>query len=181
MSARPPLRVVGRKTVYRGRVISVVREVLQADGRRLVRETVLHPGSVVIVPMLDRSHLIFVRQFRRAIGRTILELPAGTVTPGEPRLRCAKRELEEETGWRAARWQRLGRFYPAPGFLAEFMTIFLATTLSRREAHPEPDEIITPIVLSLREAKAKIRTGAICDAKSVIGVLFAERRLGETA
>ncbi len=176
-TSRPPLRVVERKIVYRGRVISVVREVVQAGAQRLVRETVQHPGSVVIVPMPNRSHVVFVRQFRRAIGRTILELPAGTLTPGEPRQRCAKRELEEETGWRAAHWRRLGEFYPAPGFLAEYMTIFLATSLTRLEAHPEPDEIITPIVLSLREAKAKIRTGAICDAKSVIGVLFAERRL----
>ena len=173
------LRLVKRETVYRGRVLQVVRETIACGDQRMVRETILHPGSVVIVPMAGPSSLVFVRQYRRALDRTILELPAGTLAPGEPPLQCAKRELEEETGWRAARWRGLGRFYPAPGFLAEHMTIFLAQELRPGPARPEPDEILTPVRLSLSEALRKIRSGAICDAKSIIGVLFAQRWLAK--
>ena len=86
-----PIRVVRRSVVYRGRVIRLVRELLAVRGRRLVRETVEHPGAVVIVPVLDRSRLVLVRQYRRAVKRTLLELPAGTLAPGERREACARR------------------------------------------------------------------------------------------
>ena len=171
------IRVVKRTTIYRGRVIRLIREVLDAGGRQMVRETVLHPGAVVIVPFVDRSHIVFVRQYRRAIGRELLELPAGTLGAGERRERCARRELEEETGWRARRMRRIGQFYAAPGFISEQLTVFLATGLTQMGARPEPDEVVTPVVLSLQRALAKIRSGAICDAKSIIGVLFAQRIL----
>ena len=172
-----PPRVIRRTTVYRGRVIRLIREVLEAGGRRMVRETVRHPGAVVIVPMADRSHIVFVRQYRRAVSRTLLELPAGTLEPGERRDLCARRELQEETGWQARRWRRIGQFYAAPGFISEQLTVFLAQELTAVGARPEPDEMVRPVVLSFREALAKIRSGAICDAKSIIGVLFAQRVL----
>ena len=171
------VRVIARRTLYQGRVIRLVREVLQVGGRRMVRETVLHPGAVVVVPVLPRSRLVFVRQYRRAVGRMLLELPAGTLEPGEPRAVCARRELEEETGWRARRLRRIGQFYAAPGFISEQLTIFLAEGLTAAIAHPEPDEQVRPVLLTVQQALAKIRSGAICDAKSIIGVLFAERLL----
>ncbi|MBI3330956.1 MAG: NUDIX hydrolase, partial [Candidatus Omnitrophica bacterium] len=159
----------------RGRIIRLVQEVLEVGGRRLIRETVHHPGAVVIVPLLDRSHIVFVRQYRRAVQRELLELPAGTLEPGEAGRSCAARELQEETGWRARRLRRLGRFYTAPGFTTEQITIFLAEGLTPARAQPDPDESVRPVVLSVRAALAKIRSGAICDAKSIIGVLFAQR------
>jgi ADP-ribose pyrophosphatase len=171
------LRVRERRVVYQGRVIRLVREVLEARGERIVRETVLHPGSVVIVPVLDDGHVLLIRQYRRAIGGYLLEFPAGTLAAGEDPARCARRELLEETGWRAARWRRLGRFYPAPGFLSERMTMFLAEGLARGTATPEADEIITPVALSWRAAEAKVRSGAICDAKTIIGLRLARERL----
>ena len=174
--ARRPLRVIRREQVYTGRVISVVREVLDVDNHRLIRETILHPGSVVIVPFLDPSHMVFVRQYRRAIGQDILELPAGTLAPNERPLACATRELIEETGWRARRWKQLARFYPAPGFLSELMTVFVATDLKAVGAHPEPDELLMPVVLTRNAAMRKIRSGDICDAKSIIGVLLTAGR-----
>jgi ADP-ribose pyrophosphatase len=171
------MRLIRRRVVYRGRIIRLVRETLSAGGRRLVRETVQHPGSVVIVPLTSDGRVVFVRQYRRAVGRTLLELPAGTLDhDGESAARCARRELEEETGWQAREWTRLGRFYPAPGFLSEQMVIFLAEGLTRVPAHPEPDEIIEPVTLSFAQALAKIASGRICDAKSIIGILFAARR-----
>ena len=166
------VRVIARRTMYQGRVIRLVREVLQVRDRRLVRETILHPGAVVIIPRVDRSHLVFIRQYRRAVGRTLLELPAGTLDPPESPRVCAQRELEEETGFRAKRLRRVGAFYPAPGLLSEQMTLFLADGLTPGPAHPEADEMIRPVVLSLREAMAKIRSGAICDAKTILGVWF---------
>lgn len=171
------VRVIRRSTVYRGRIIRLIREVLEVGGHRLMRETIRHPGAVVIIPMLDRSRIVFVRQYRRAIDRNLLELPAGTLGAGERRQACARRELEEETGWRARRMRRIGQFYAAPGFISEQLTIFLAEGLKQVGARPEPDEIVRPVVLSLRQALAKIRSGAICDGKSIIGVLFVERLL----
>jgi ADP-ribose pyrophosphatase len=169
------VRVVSRETIYRGRVIRLIRETLSVRGRRVVRETVQHPGAVVIVPLLDRSRILFVRQYRRAVARELLELPAGTLEPGERRGACARRELEEETGWRATRLRRIGQFYAAPGFVSEQLTVFLAQGLRRAKARPEPDELVRPVVLSFREALARIRSGAICDAKTIIGVLFAHQ------
>lgn len=169
------VRLIRRVTRYRGRIIRLVQEVLEVRGRRIVRETVHHPGAVVIVPMLDRSRIVFVRQHRRAVRRELLELPAGTLEAGEPPRACAARELQEETGWRARRLCRLGRFYTAPGFTSEQITIFLAQGLIPARAQPDLDESVRPVVLSVRAALAKIRSGAICDAKSIIGVLFARR------
>ena len=171
------VRVVARTTMYRGRIIRLIREVLEVKGQRLVRETVKHPGAVVIIPLLDRSRLVFVRQYRRAVDRELLELPAGTLGRGERREACARRELEEETGWRARRMRRIGQFYAAPGFISEQLTLFLATGLVRAEAHPDPDEFVRPVILSMAQALGKIRSGAICDAKTIIGVLFAQRWL----
>lgn len=167
------MRLIRRTTLYRGAIIRLIRETLELDGRRLVRETVQHPGAVVILPMLDASHLVFVRQYRRAVGRTLLELPAGTLAKGERPIACARRELEEETGWRARRMRRLLRFYAAPGFSSEQMTLFLAQGLRWVGARPDPDELVRPVVLSLKAARAKIASGEICDAKSLIGVLLA--------
>ena len=170
-----PFTLIKRTTLYEGKVIQLIREVLDVNGQRVLRETVKHPGAVVIVPLLDASHMVFVRQYRRAIDRNLLELPAGTLGAGESRLACAKRELEEETGWRAGRMRRLVQFFAAPGFISEQMTLFLAQDLTRVGAHPEPDEIVTPVILTIRQALAKIRSGAICDAKTIIGVLFVSR------
>lgn len=170
-------RLVARTTIYRGKILRLLREVLEVRGRRMVRETVQHPGAVVVVPMLDASHIVFVRQYRRAVRRTLLELPAGTLEAGEGRRACARRELEEETGWRARRMRRIGHFYPAPGYTSEHLSVFLAQGLTRGSARPEPDELVRPVTLSFRTALAKIRSGAICDAKSVIGILFARQAL----
>lgn len=143
----------------------------------MARETILHPGAVVIIPVDAQNRVIFVRQYRRAVRRFLLELPAGTLERGEPRLACAKRELMEETGWKAKRWQRLTQFYAAPGFISEQMTLYLAQDLTQHEASPEPDEMVTPVRLSLTKALQQVRRGSICDAKTIIGLLFAAKAL----
>ena len=163
---------VTRKLMYQGRVIKLFQETFYVGRQKLVREVVTHPGAAVIVPLTDDGNVVMVRQYRRAADRMLLELPAGTLSPGEPALTCARRELEEETGWKAKRWSRLIAFYAAPGMLSEWMVIFLATGLTKAAAHPEADEILTPVSMPLQRALAKIGSGAICDAKSIIGLLM---------
>ncbi len=174
------IRVLQRSTIYKGKVIQLIREVLEILGHRIVRETVRHPGAVVIVPVLDHSRIIFVRQYRRAIDRELLELPAGTLDPRERLDACARRELEEETGWRVRHLHKIAQFYAAPGFISEQLTVFLARDLTHTIARPEPDELLPPVIVSFSSALAKIRSGAICDAKTIIGVLFAQRYLNNS-
>jgi ADP-ribose pyrophosphatase len=166
-----------QELIYQGKVIRLMRETFYMGGQRLVREVILHPGAAVIVPLLEDRRVVMVRQYRRAAGKTLLELPAGTLTPGEPPVQCARRELEEETGWRAKTWRRISSFYAAPGMFSEWMVVFLAIGLTKARAHPEPDEILTPVILPLRTALAKITTGEICDAKSIIGLRTVEQML----
>ncbi len=167
------VRVKKRKLIYQGRVIRLFRETLSIGGKTIIRETIKHPGAVVIVPVLDDGRIVFVRQYRRAIEKEILELPAGTLEPGERRDVCARRELQEETGWKAKRLTQIGQFYAAPGFISEQMTLFLARGLSPAVACPEPDELLRPVILPLKTALKQVRSGAICDAKTIIGLLFA--------
>ena len=168
----PALHVIRRKEIYRGRVIRLIREEASLDGRQVVRDIVTHPGAVVVLPVLPDGRLVLVRQYRRAVNRWLFELPAGTRDRRESDRACARRELEEETGWRAARLRLLSRFYAAPGCLSERMTLFLATGLRPGTAHPEPDERLTPMTMTLHTALKKIQTGAICDAKTMIGLLL---------
>ena len=175
MRARPKL--ISRSTIYQGRVIRLVRDVLEIKGARHVRETILHPGAVVIVPLLDHSRIVFVRQYRRAVDRELLELPAGTRDRRESMESCARRELQEETGYRARRLRRLVQFYAAPGILSEQMTIFLAEDLQPGPASPEPDEDVRTVILTRAQALAKVCSGTICDAKTLIGLLMLERLL----
>ncbi|MBI2174256.1 MAG: NUDIX hydrolase [Candidatus Omnitrophica bacterium] len=170
-------RLIRRRPVYRSRNFILVRDVLQMGKRRIERDTILHPGAVVIIPVLSDQRLVFVRQYRRAVDRMLLELPAGTLEPGEGKQACARRELEEETGWRAKHWKRVGAFFAAPGVSSEEMTLFLATGLTEAVACPEPDELLKPVILSLPEALAKVRSGVICDAKTIIGVFLASELL----
>ena len=170
---RDPVRLIRRTTIYQGAVIRLIQEHPDVQGHRIIRETIQHPGAVVIVPVLEDRRIVFVRQYRRAVKRELLELPAGTLGPGERREACARRELEEETGWRAGQLRRLGQFFAAPGFVSEQMTLFLAQQLQRADAHPEPDELVRPVSLSLSSALAQIYSGAICDAKTIIGILLA--------
>ncbi len=174
-SRKKPYRLIRSEEIYRGHIIRLVKDrfILHAAPKKIVtRELVIHPGAVVIVPFVDKDHLILLRQFRYACQGDLWEIPAGTIEKGEATLTCAKRELEEETGFRAKKWRLLSRFFPAPGISNELMTLYRAEKLSPGKKDLDHDEWIEHEVVSLREAKRMIRDGRIKDAKTIAGILW---------
>ncbi len=178
----PPLeRVVASSRLYEGRILNLrVDEVELANGRRAKREVVEHGEAVAIVAVDDGGLVFLVRQYRLAAERSLLEVPAGGIEPGEGAEEAAQRELQEETGQRADSLQRLCGFYVSPGFCTEYIHLFLATGLSPGAAEADPDEQIGVERVSLEEALALVECGEIEDAKSIIGLLIAAKVKGFT-
>jgi ADP-ribose pyrophosphatase len=150
-----------------------------ADGSSVSREVVRHPGSVVILPLLDNDQICLIRNYRVAVGKTLIELPAGTLERGERPADCAARELIEETGFRAASIEPMTSFYAAPGILDEFMHLFVARQLTAGTAARETGEEIQNYVVGLHDALQLVQTGEICDAKTIVGLLvYQQFRVG---
>jgi ADP-ribose pyrophosphatase len=171
-----PERTLSTRRVFAGKLLALrVDEVELASGRRAVREVVEHPGAVAILA-LDGERLAMVRQWRQAAGAELIEIPAGTCEPGEAPLATAQRELAEECGLHAARWEEGPSFYTAPGFSTELLNLFLATDLHPVASHAPDDEELESLWLSLSEAVAAIDAGTIRDAKSLVGILWLARR-----
>ena len=175
-------KTVARRVVHEGRFITFrVDTVEDAGGGRHQREFVDHPGAVAVIA-LDGDDLLLVRQYRSPAERVLLEIPAGTLDRQhdggieDPDL-AAPRELAEETGYRAASWQRLGTFWTAPGFASEAMTLYLARDLSpvAGYAGPEPDEHLELVRMPWREALALAESGGLEDAKSLVGIFWLAR------
>lgn len=162
---------------WTGRRVTVrVDEVERADGHRTTREVIEHPGAVAILAW-DGERLAMVRQWRHATGSDLLEVPAGTLEPDEPPDETARRELAEEVGLAAGRWEEGPRFYTAPGFCTELMHVYLATGLSEAAADADADEILEPSWMTLPELLEAIDHGTIVDAKTIAAVGWLERRL----
>lgn len=142
------------------------------DGQLHVREVVRHPGSVVLLPVVDRTHICLIKNYRVAVDQTLVELPAGTLEPNEPPKETAYRELIEETGYRAGRLELMTAFYAAPGILDEWMHLFLATDLTAGPPAREPGERIENYIVTLDQALDMVRRGEIHDAKTIVGLLF---------
>lgn len=173
-------RTLATSYPYRGRRISLrVDEVERADGHRTTREIVEHPGAVAILAWDAQGRRVaMVRQWRHATGQDLLEIPAGTLEPHEAPETTARRELAEEVGLEAATWEAGPQFFTAPGFCDELMHVFLATGLSRTDAHlADADERIEPSWLGLDDAMAACDDGRIRDAKSIAALGWLARRL----
>lgn len=174
-------RVISSKTVYEGPVFSVVTDqVEEPGGVRARRDVVRHSGSVVVLAVDEtagRARVLLERQYRHAAGARLWELPAGRVDPGEANLAAAKRELLEETGFTARKWQKALFFYVSPGFLDETMEIFLARDLKKGPAHPEEDERITLRFFPLAQTVGMCMKGKIKDAKTITALLWLEHKL----
>ncbi len=176
----PSICRIKSKRIYRGRVANLYLDTFRtAQGQLFLRETLRHPPSVVIVPVLSRNRVLLIRQFRHAVAKNIYEIPAGTTEPGEQLLRCAKRELEEETGYWARSWKRLCEFYPAPGISTERMVLYRASGLTKLEkpAKKDRDEYITTEIKTVSQAIQLIYKNRIMDAKSIIGLLWGLQRV----
>jgi ADP-ribose pyrophosphatase len=171
-------RTLRHDVIYEGRVFRVERDLVRfPNGRDVSMEAVRHRGSVVLIPQPAPGHVILIRQFRYVIKRWIWELPAGSLEPGEAPARAARRECVEETGWRPTRLRRLAAYYPSPGFCDERMAFYLCSGLVRpvRPAAIDPDEQIEPRVFAVRDVWRMVKTGAMTDMKTVLGLVLLDR------
>lgn len=172
-------RLLGRRTGYAGRVLRVTVDRVELPGGATADLEILrHPGAAVVVPLTDQGQVLLVRQYRHAVGGWLLEAPAGKLDPGEGAESCARRELEEETGWRAGELLALGSIWSSPGFTDERLHLFLARDLKPGRQRLEDDEVLTIEPLALAEAVAMARDGRIADSKSVCALLRAAAHLG---
>ena len=164
--------------VFQGRMLKVFRDdVRLPDGSVGVREYVKHPGAVVVIPLCADGRLIFERQFRYPLGRAFLELPAGKIDPGEDILACARRELQEETGYVGSHWRHLGVMHPCIGYSDERIEIFFAAGLRHVGHSWDEGEFMEIVYLTLDEARAAVFDGRITDGKTIAALYWAEREL----
>jgi ADP-ribose diphosphatase len=174
-------RVISSRVVFRGPVFSVTTDkVVEPSGITARRDIIRHPGSVVILAVDDsrsEPRVLLEWQYRHAAQSFLWELPAGRVDEGEQELAGAKRELIEETGYTAQRWERAFKYFASPGFMDETMAVYLAQGLRRGKAQPEDDESIRVRLFPLSDAVQKVVSGTIRDGKTIAGVLWLEHRL----
>lgn len=170
-------RELHRTVVFQGKKFSVEQSSLELpNGRTTTFEAVRHPGAVVIVPCTADGELLMIRQYRHALRATILELPAGTLEPGEAPAACAAREIIEEVGQKAGALVELGILFPAPGFCDEKQFLFFASDLTPAYAPADDDEVIEVVSMTLAAVMDSISSGELCDAKSIAAIARAKAR-----
>jgi ADP-ribose pyrophosphatase len=173
--------VLSSQVVYTGPLFNVIKEQVQEPGLAPVeRDIIRHNGSVVILAVDSAKskkdpHIVIERQYRHAAGQYLYEVPAGKMDEGEDRLAAAKRELMEETGFRARKWTKLTRYFASPGFLGEWMQVYVAEGLVPGDAQPEPDERIQIYLMPLSEVLRLIDKGEIRDGKTLVSVMLYAR------
>lgn len=170
--------LIESQVLYRGRVVTLrIDTVRLPNGETARREIVEHRGAVAIVPLLNRDTVLLIRQYRQAVGETLLEIPAGTLEPEEPPEACARRELAEETGYTARQLRKLFSQYLAPGYSQEVLHVYLAEDLAPAPQRPDKDELVELVPTPLREVETMILQGQIKDAKTIAGLLMTLRLL----
>ena len=157
--------------VFKGKILKVkVDRVRLSNGKESTREVVEHPGAVVVIPIVE-GKVIMVEQYRYPIGRILLELPAGKLDPGETPEECARRELEEETGYKAKKMTYLGKIYTSPGFSSEIIHIFLAEDMEKGENRTNEDELLNIVEKNFEDVVKECLSGKIEDAKTIVAIL----------
>jgi ADP-ribose diphosphatase len=170
-----PFELIRSETLLQGRAFKIRRDYLKTpNGRETSLEIIEHGGSVVLIPIDDDGNLLFVRQYRHAVGKDLLELPAGTRDNDEPFEECAAREIREETGMQAGKLQKVGELYLAPGYSSELMAVFLATGLKDNPLDADDDEFLEVEKIPLKQAIEMAERGDIPDAKSLAALLLAK-------
>src|SRR5580693_8247699 len=176
----PEVKVISSELSYEGPLFRVFSDKITENGREVTRDVVRHNGSVVILAIDDAKSkrdpmIVMERQYRHAAKEVLLEVPAGKMEEGEDALAAAKRELLEETGFNAKRWRKMIRYFASPGFLGEFMQVFLAEGLTLGDAQPEYDEQIEIEMMPLSRLLKMIDEGKIHDGKTLISVMLYAR------
>ncbi len=170
-------KVISTRQVFKGRAVNLrIDTVEEPDGRRTTREVVEHAEVICVVAVDENGSFILVRQYREAVGKVLLEIPAGGIEPGEDPAAAVRREMAEETGYEPRRLERLGGFYSAPGFCTEYLHLYLATDLVPHRLEAEDTAGIEVVRVRSDEVPGLIESGVICDAKSIAGLLAYLRR-----
>ncbi|WP_448374902.1 NUDIX domain-containing protein [Fervidobacterium sp.] len=172
-------KTISTRVIFNGMLLTVLKdEVILENGAMSVREHVLHPGAVAVVPITNDGKVILVEQYRYPIKQKLLEIPAGKFDkPGEDALECAKRELEEETGYSATHYTYLGYIHTTPGFSNEIIHLYLAQGLVPGQSDPDEDEILEVHIEDFNKVVEKCINGEITDAKTVAGIMRAYFKL----
>ena len=180
-SSKPPeVEVISSKLSYEGPLFRVYTDEILETGRKVMRDVVRHNGSVVVLAIDDAKSkrdplIVMERQYRHAAKEYLLEVPAGKLEEGEDALAGAKRELLEETGFKAARWRKMVRYFASPGFLGEWMQVFIAEGLTVGEAQPEYDEQLEIEMIPLSKLLSMVEEGKVHDGKTLISVMLYDR------
>ena len=171
-------RKTGSQELLKGHFLHAFRDTVRLpDGSEATREYVVHPGAVMVIPLLDDGRLVMERQFRYPMGRVMIEFPAGKLDPGEDVLACAKRELLEETGYTAREWARAGVLHPVISYSTEFIEVWFARGLSLTRPTPDEGEFIEVFTATADELQAWCRDGQVTDSKTLIGLLWLQNVL----
>jgi len=167
---------VSGEQVFKGMLLDVRRDVVaMPDGAHATREYVVHPGAVVVVPILDDGRLVMERQYRYPVGRVMLEFPAGKIDAGEPVLQCAQRELAEETGYRARQWAVAGVLHNAAAYSTEVIHLVFARELAAGQRALDDGELIDIALMTETELDAAAASGDLTDAKSLISLMWLQK------
>jgi len=159
--------------IYQGKIINLRHDKVKLpDDRETIREIVEHPGAVVILALTEKKEIVMIRQFRKPADEVLWELPAGTLEEGEDLVSCARRELEEETGYHPRKIKKLITFFSTPGFCNEKLTLFLAGDLEKKNKNEDADEFIEVELIKPNEALRLVQENVIKDAKTIIGILY---------
>lgn len=163
-------KTVSSEKLYNGKIITLERLMVELPNKEIVERAVIrHPGASVIIPITDDGHVIMVKQFRKAADEILLEMPAGTLNNGEDPLECAKRELEEETGFTAGKFEHVMSFFTCPGFCDEIIHAYVATELKPGRLNPDEDEFLENVKIKISDLLEMMYSNKIkLDAKSII-------------
>ncbi len=175
-------KTIASETVYTGKIITVRKDLMRfPNGHSGIREVVACADAVAVVALTDRNEVLMVKQYRHPVGQELWEIPAGKIEAGEKPLQCAQRELEEETGYLAQNWHQIYSFYASPGFCTEQIYLLLASDLTKYSQKLDQDEFIEVEKISLSAALQMAASGQIIDAKTIVGLLAAERFISQSS